>query len=305
MTILAAFKSLLRQEGTLSVIRMPKSDDVWGRLSSCTADHDMWACLFGRVHLKKSLAKCGPDEGQSRPLNVRDNDAVKVVGAIASLIAPRIYHHPSLVRYVHNVPSPSTRNISVHARYGDACEVYLSVRQSYSDSYWGRASSGRPCFNRQVYLNEIRLLSQNLNTKNVIIETDDYDFLQWLLSHKTHNYYYMDYGPSRRVYEVCPPSQKPCKVRLADRSKLWIENRPDLTPAHVDMSVSGLWLLQYGHGLVGGFQSHYTRAAYFLMVGRLGYLPPYISVDGGGVVAREKRSSNISTALVEQAGLTV
>lgn len=303
MTILTAYRSLVHGEGTISVIRMPKNNDIWSRLSSCIIDSDMWACLFGRINIKKSINKCAPNEGRSRPLKFHNNDAVKAVGAIASLIAPRIWHDPSTLRYVHHVDSPSPLNISVHARFGDACELYLSARQMYSDSFWSRSSAGRPCFYREVYMNELRLLSEKLNTKNVLIETDDYDFLRWILTKKEYNYYYMDYGEKRRAYDVCPPSKKPCKLRLEDRSSLWIENRPDLTPAHVDMSVSGLWLLQHGHALIGGFQSHYTRAVYFLMVGRLGYIPPYISLDGGGVIAREKRSSNISVALIEQAGL--
>ena len=45
---------------------------------------------------------------------------------------------------------------------------------------------------------------------------------------------------------------------------------------------------QYGHAFIGGLWSHYSRAVYFLMTGQLGYPPPYISLDGGGVIASDK-----------------
>lgn len=50
--------------------------------------------------------------------------------------------------------------------------------------------------------------------------------------------------------------------------------------------LTALWLLQQGSVFVGSMHSHVARAAYLLMTGRIGRAPPYLSVDGGGVLVR-------------------
>lgn len=52
----------------------------------------------------------------------------------------------------------------------------------------------------------------------------------------------------------------------------------------VDGALAELNLGREGHALVGHFFSHFTKALYVLMAGRRGVAPPFVSVDGGGMV---------------------
>lgn len=52
----------------------------------------------------------------------------------------------------------------------------------------------------------------------------------------------------------------------------------------VDGALAELNLARNGHALVGHFFSHFTKSLYALMTGRRGVAPPFVSVDGGGMV---------------------
>jgi hypothetical protein len=72
----------------------------------------------------------------------------------------------------------------------------------------------------------------------------------------------------------------------------WIENRIDLDDKRKGEVVSDLSLAEIdhiskGYALIGGFHGHFTRAAYYLISGRLGTTAPYVSLDGGGFIHRD------------------
>ena len=77
----------------------------------------------------------------------------------------------------------------------------------------------------------------------------------------------------------------------------WIENRIDLDDKSgnngkkgevvSDLSLAELDHISKGYALIGGFHSHFTRAVYYLISGRLGTTAPYVSLDGGGFIHRD------------------
>jgi len=66
-------------------------------------------------------------------------------------------------------------------------------------------------------------------------------------------------------------------------SKMFIEHRVAWgvvdRQAVSEATFLDLFLLSECHAFVGSFISHFSRAAYELMVGRTGDFPPYVSVD--------------------------
>ena len=231
--------------------------------STCVGD-ELWSCMFGDItsHLKKnhrtanassSTSTFGCDHNAaekimnpsssttttttttSSRLRLRDDmEVVTAVGTIARAIAPLIFHNDSHVRYVHHITSPSAYNISVHARFGDACEYFLNRKKEYGREYWWDGK--RPCFTFDVYLREIEVLSRRFHTTNVLIETDSLRFLQWLLQNQSYNYYYVHTG-NRSAYDVC-------HGRICQPHQGWMDHRTDLQPYLIDMSLAGLHLLQ-------------------------------------------------------------
>jgi len=209
---------------------------VWGRLSTCTGA-DLWTCMFGSTAADETAC---PRVVSTAKLSDTDRDVVALAGAIARRLAPDI-HHPSPVRYVHNVVSPTPFNLSVHARFGDACDYFLSARRPYGKEYWQDGTNRRPCFTFETYLREIDALARRYRTRNLLVETDSPAFLRRLLQNKTYNYYYVDDGGGRGVFDVCATTGGVCRSHEG-----WLDHRNDsaLTPAAADLSLQGLWLLQ-------------------------------------------------------------
>jgi len=258
-----SLRSVLDESILPPLLPANKSQHLWSSLSSCGAP-EAWECLFG-----KPQTQCGADEDVQQVFRQQsDEDVVAIAGALAVFLAPSVYHLEKTIIRVHNAPSPTPLNISVHARFGDACDYVLDEPRDFrlGDSIWG--PRGRPCFHPKVYFKALERASALYNTVNVIVATDSQDFLDEMLLLKQYNFVYVSY-PGRSKY---------------NHGSGWIEQRHDLDQHMADASITDLYILQYGQVFVGGLFGHMSNAAYLLMVGRAGVALPFISVDGGGLL---------------------
>ena len=233
----AMFGTFYRGNGSLAVQHVPRNSSVWGRLSTCTGA-DLWTCMFGAAATDD--ASCTHATLSHTKLGDTDHDVITFAGAIARRIAPNI-HHPLPVLYVHNVVSDTPLNISVHARFGDACDYFLSAKRPYGKEYWQDGKNKRPCFTFDSYMREIGALATRYRTRNLLVETDSPSFLRRLLQNKTYNYYFVDDNGGRAVFDVCASTGGVCGSHDG-----WLDHRNEsaLTAAAADLSLQGLWLLQ-------------------------------------------------------------
>jgi hypothetical protein len=106
-----------------------------------------------------------------------------------------------------------------------------------------------------AYQNQLRFVGQQYNITRFLIFTDYAQFLD----------------------DVVARSSATVVTYLDDEE----ESRTDAGAA---LTLTALWLLQQGSVFIGGMHSYVSRAAYLLMTGRTGRAPPYVSVEGGGVL---------------------
>lgn len=143
--------------------------------------------------------------------------------------------------------------ISVHVRHGDAC-MHASISQF------------RPkCVEWEVYLERIYEMRDKYGVSAVFLATDDPAVSE--AARKAEGLQVLQLDMDRQVFSA--------DWFLEFRSQMGLVSAKDVT----ESALVDLLLLAEGDLFVGTFASHLSRLAYELMVARLGYFPPYSSVD--------------------------
>ena len=208
-----------------------------------------------------------------------------ITGAAAKIMVPDIYHDSEKVVFVRHVPTTSPLNVSVHIRMGDACDYVMDKKRPYSGNFWQTGYRNRPCFSFDVYLRELNRLRSLYGVHTVLLATDSETVLKRALNVTDYNWVYVR-SEIRSKYEY---------------GHAYIETRDDLTTEMIDLSLYDMWLLRQGHLFIGNMFSHFSRYVYISMIGELGYIPPFIAVDGGGILWYNHRHLSTTDALLKTA----
>ena len=199
---------------TTRVGKVGRQQLKWSSLSGCEGpENDAWGCLFGQASSDVACAR-GLQGSEPAPLATllaqamvsQEPEALKssadptLAGAWARVMVPKPFCKAQR-RTVVNAPSPSRHSLSVHARYGDACELMMAEKRPPSGVFWtDEATHGRrPCFQPGVYIREIERMAAVLNTTTVNVATDSEEFLSALLNDTRYNYVFYDgWGAGRQ-----------------------------------------------------------------------------------------------------------
>jgi hypothetical protein len=219
-------QNMLLGGGSLEMEFVPKGKLLWSALSACNHD-SAWKCLYG-----DSLREAKCETQHLELTNLPEGHAeVLMAGTIASLLAPAIYNNPRVFTKRDAVMRlDSTFKISLHARFGDACDSPPRPRAHYRTNGALWEGNRRPCFAHKAYLEAVRTLAAAYQAGIVLLATDSDAFLDVALK-ELPNYQVHYVNASRKDY---------------DYGKGWIENRKDLNAHMVDTSLADLHLLSGG-----------------------------------------------------------
>lgn len=246
-----------------------KAQDKWARLSLC-GDDNAWRCLFGRREDESAAPTCAT-LWDARLGDRRALAHVVLAGAIGQAILPEPFHDTPLVtvRNERSVPDGLGEYVVVHVRRGDACNFWRQEKEPYEKLFWVRFNGRRPCYPWKVYMEETERMSQLYGIKKALILSEDENAVREAREalRGRMNVMWLEYNRSSLKTEGG-----------------FIENRVHTESEVIDSALIALSLARDGCALIGHFYSHFTKAMYFLMAGRRGVAPPFVSVDGGGII---------------------
>lgn len=244
---------------------MSKSAVHWAALSECQLGDDAWQCLFGSYKDEGDFVCDNLWHQVTNASHVRHSlTSWYFSGIMTRIMTPDMFRmHSIRQRTLHNVADGSNKYIVVHARRGDSCDTFESARRPYSP-IWG--SGSRACYPWQVYREEIHRVSSKYGIRTVAVISEDPTLVEEAVKDKTFNFIWLEYDRAQ--------------FRMG---KGWIENWADADDTVVDSALEALRLARGGAVLIGHMWSHFTAAALLLMTGHNGVLPPFVSVDGGGL----------------------
>jgi len=121
----------------------------------------------------------------------------------------------------------------------------------------------RPCFTLDVYMKILHTLKDMYNVTTVYLATDSEEFVK-RIEHET-DFTWIYVFAHREFFS---------------KDQGWVEFRKDkFNQGTLFSSVADMTLMKYGDIFLGGFASHFSKVAYYMMVGHHQRLLPYISVD--------------------------
>ena len=290
---------------TISRSISSKKDDDGGKKGSIEEEDDSNHSYFSR--------QAGEDP----------NAHAVLTGAIINYMAPNIYVDEkfSRVKCTRTNDIESGRKsgevffVSVHGRRSDSCNLYSSIKK-YGKDIWNDPDDrnlGRACFDSLEYKKALRMLIHKyydqgghgtFKSVTVLLASDSSEFIQDMIQQETggNTNELDDHDDSDDEMNYCwidpstPRARDAYGTEKTYRKNVnWIENRIDLDDKSgsgqgevvSDLSLAELAHLSKGYALIGGFHGHFTRAAYYLISGRLGTTAPYVSLDGGGFIHRD------------------
>lgn len=253
----------------------------------------------------------------SRQAGKNPNAHAVLTGAIINYMAPQIYVDEkfSRVKCTRTNDIESGRKsgevffVSVHGRRSDSCNLYSSIKK-YGTDIWNDPDDrnlGRACFDSLEYKKALRMLIHKyydqggrgtFKSVTVLLASDSSEFIQDMVREETGgNTNELDDSDDEMNYCWIDPSTPRARdaygtEKTYRKNVNWIENRIDLDDKRKgevvsDLSLAELDHISKGYALIGGFHGHFTRAAYYLISGRLGAPAPYVSMDGGGFIHRD------------------
>jgi len=160
-------------------------------------------------------------------------------------------------------------SVSMHVRQGDSCDRVLNSTQGDMTNYITKTASGkvvRPCFSIDVYLRELQSLREKYGILRVYLSTDSQEMLQRIQNEPDFTWVYVNSSRSM----------------LANRKgeAQYIDYLP--SQYNEDVLFGGLGdlaLLSKGDIFLGAFSSHFSKIAYFAMVGHHMRVLPFSSLD--------------------------
>eukprot|EP00936_MAST-01D_sp_MAST-1D-sp1_P001042 g1042.t1 len=271
-----------------------------------------WSCLFNDVRMplkKKDLALLNSVE-VSKGIVDEFFDAVaggKLAAkfgdsAAAMFIAGQIYQlylQPSDVvysfvsKYLTRISAAASANhaqhpsVSMHVRHGDACHTRRkkkNKRETTEGGWYGLG--GRPCYEPEVYMTELKRLKKMYGVQRVYLATDS----QLMLSevHKNTEFDWVFLNASREALAVESggnflenrlPGLKRDENTVFNKAKGDIFTDYERYLASVGAAADVL-LMQQGDIFVGTSGSVFSRIGYYSMVGSKGAIVPWSTVDG-------------------------
>lgn len=229
-----------------------RADEKFARVSRCGRHARAHECMFGTYSPPAPGSFSAEDletwRGVTNETTMRSSFAsVFYAGVVASIMAPDPFISPSIS--VAGAQLGDEPYGVVHARRGDACERWAN-RTSYGRHFYANRTDdgdplGRACYPWSEYEEQIRRIASVYGVKRFLILSED---------------------------------------PVPDGTLSWIE--PDRTRSQggADGALFSLALARRGCVFVGHFWSHFSIAMYYAMAGWNGFAPPFISMDGGGIL---------------------
>jgi hypothetical protein len=160
----------------------------------------------------------------------------------------------------------SSLSVSMHVRQGDSCDVILSELVTPMKSYLIQEPdkpSKRPCFSLDIYMAQLDLLKRKYGIMRVYLATDSEDMIQ--LTRKRGDYEWVYLNVSRS---------------FLNKENGWIDFRGhEYHEQILFTAVADLQLMGHGDIFLGTFTSHFSKLAYYMMVGKRLRIAPFISLD--------------------------
>jgi hypothetical protein len=269
------------------------SDSTWkwtNGIAECKRQG--WACLFEHPHaFEEDLEDDGEPDDPSlvdaasslfaqRTSNSNSNNIIQLL--LLGQLAAAMFRPTEVVRrylldntvHIRNVERHGSSLVAaVHVRHGDSCEqeVYATGPRGVT---WSRAAGGRPCYAVAVYMEQIQRLKKKYGITKVFLGTDSHRMIEQVKA-RTAEFSGFDWT------FVDSNRSQISRYNASSFMAEWIENKHDLRMHDVTLgAVADLELLGRADMLVASLGSHFSRPAYFLIVGRTGRVAPFISVDG-------------------------
>lgn len=156
-----------------------------------------------------------------------------------------------------------TFSVSMHVRQGDSCDFVLDVSVEVITNYLRGELEQRPCFSIDVYMKKLYLLRMMYGVHRVYLATDSQDMIDRTHKHTEYHWIYLDINRT-----------------FLEKRFGWIDDRKDSDNENISFSaVADLMLMRRGDIFLGAFTSHFSKLAYYMMVGTRMRLPPFISLD--------------------------
>ena len=166
-------------------------------------------------------------------------------------------------------------SISMHVRQGDSCDLMLTraepalthyLRQAVNPAT-NRTTTMRPCFSVDVYMQALRELQEQYGSTRVYLATDSAEMLRRIRTEPAFAWVLVNTSVAQ--YQGRPPGP---------------DGYIDFLPPSANEAVllggaSDLHLLSHGDIFLGAFSSHFSKLAYYAMVGRQMRPLPFRSLD--------------------------
>jgi len=166
-------------------------------------------------------------------------------------------------------------SVSMHVRQGDSCDKMLNHSVPNMVNYLEKrpenenhGQSLRPCFSVDVYMEALRSIRSRYGSLRVYLSTDSKEMIA--RAHKETSFTWVFVNSSRAVYN--------------DRESLGIYKYIDYLNSNANEVVlfgglADLALLSRGDIFLGAFSSHFSKVAYYSMVGQHLRVLPFVSLD--------------------------
>ena len=219
--------------------------------------------LFSQQFLMKTL--------QYRNVKINNIIQIMLFGKLLSLLTrPNYLVRQFLSTHLKKVPGTNINHnkkgiiVSMHARFGDACDVIFTSEDNivirYALSY---AAKKRPCMSMDIYFKKLLLIDKLYSVSSVYLATDSQDMILQTKNYPKYEWNYLNVNRSFLDY-------KNGFVEFRKR-----ESNKDI----LFTAVSDLALMRKGDVFIGAFSGHFSKIAYYLMAGVKMTVPPFISVD--------------------------
>lgn len=155
-------------------------------------------------------------------------------------------------------------SVSMHVRHGDSCDYYiLEESEYYKYKNLHGPKYDRPCYSIDMYIAQLREVHALYGVTRVYLATDSGEMIE--RANRETDFEWIYYNFSRSVF---------------DYDIGWIDFYPDSFIEDVALSaVADIDLMKYGDVFIGAFTSHFSKLAFYNMVGSQFRIPPFVSLD--------------------------
>jgi len=174
---------------------------------------------------------------------------------------------------------PSTSMIALHVRRGDSCARYAE-KGDWNSVHDGTVNK-RPCYKLETYMAEARKMKETYGVSRIAVSTDSDAVIQDLIndySSEGFEFLYLQYNRSL----VGGPENINMGKGEATTGTKYIEDRDvdeDTKALIFSSAAAEMRLLSECNYFIGTSLATMSRFVLTAIIGRLGYMPPYVMLD--------------------------